>query len=976
MTRSVRVAFVLVLALSIAGLTACGGGGGSDVAPSLPPTEPTVPVEPSEPPTEPTEPTEPVEPPTGLSLSLPAGHGLAAGQFTVQPGASDKHGNVVVSCPAGGSACIVDVAADGTATYDRTGGVPSVMAAYGLWELPSGHGLVAGQFTVQPRASDKHGNVVVSCPAGGSACIVDVTAGGTATYDQTGGVPTVVAAYGPWTLPSNHGLVAGRFTVQPGASDEYGNVVVSCPAGGSACVVAVAADGTATYARTGGVPNVMAARTVSGPLPLPRPPETGDLKVVLTGYNIHARPWGYTIQAGSDETIHGLNFACPSGGPNCKVGLGSDEWRLKWTGARPVVTRTANPHNLTLPAEHGLVAGQIRIEANRRELLGNVLFGCWVAPCVLTIAGDGKASFDSSQSGSLYVDPMYPVPLPPNHGLRADTVYNDGDPGRIFVLSGRPQTFGNVTVSCADGIGCRLYISSDGNAFVRRFGGIPTVIETGSPWRLASGLGLAAGEIMLEPGAWGIYNDVKVSCPTNGAACTVRVTADGTAHYDPAGGIPHLVPGYTPLVSALPSNHGSPAGEITIAIHPGTSSEYGSMAQVHGNVLIGCSNYIDTCRIAITKDGRVYRAKVGGIPWFQPVLARLPLAQGHGLAAGEIRLEPGVSTTRGGTSISCPAGGHACTLVVAKDGAANFQKTGNSPIVTVPHAYARENLWAEDLRDHWNEPDTLRDGMNLSAVDPSSATRAKNVLEMLLDDASGNPNNGGDKLRNVRLGDVEILGEKRGITYGQWKGGPAGTLDIEFALALVPGYLNLDLDESQKRALHAFAERHGKLWSRRLRDNFDKRVLKHDDGLGFAKGLTEDVVVDDILMLFHNECFTAGACALFLGLEATEDDFRPWAGEVGYAYSVMLKVLETLTRAPMSWIDDALTHEIGHALGITGLGVTVDGRSPPSVERYVNRRNHTFEGPEATKANGGNPVPFQWRKPGFGNAFPPRYSRG
>ena len=32
MTRSVRAAFVLVLALSIAGLTACGGGGGRRVA--------------------------------------------------------------------------------------------------------------------------------------------------------------------------------------------------------------------------------------------------------------------------------------------------------------------------------------------------------------------------------------------------------------------------------------------------------------------------------------------------------------------------------------------------------------------------------------------------------------------------------------------------------------------------------------------------------------------------------------------------------------------------------------------------------------------------------------------------------------------------------------------------------------------------------------------------------------------------------
>ena len=62
-------------------------------------------------------------------LSLPSHHGLAAGRFTVQPGAADERGNVVVSCPPGGGACVINVAADGSATYDGTGGVPTVMLA-------------------------------------------------------------------------------------------------------------------------------------------------------------------------------------------------------------------------------------------------------------------------------------------------------------------------------------------------------------------------------------------------------------------------------------------------------------------------------------------------------------------------------------------------------------------------------------------------------------------------------------------------------------------------------------------------------------------------------------------------------------------------------------------------------------------------------------------------------------------------------
>ena len=163
---------------------------------------------------------------------------------------------MVVSCPARGAACVVTVAADGTASYERTGGTPSVVAAYGSWSLPSGHGLAAGEIRVAPGASEERGNVVVSCPARGAACVVTVAADGTASYERTGGTPSVVAAYGSWSLPSGHGLAAGEIRVAPGASEERGNVVVSCPARGAACVVTVAADGTASYERTGGTPNV------------------------------------------------------------------------------------------------------------------------------------------------------------------------------------------------------------------------------------------------------------------------------------------------------------------------------------------------------------------------------------------------------------------------------------------------------------------------------------------------------------------------------------------------------------------------------------------------------------------------------------------------------------------------------------------------------------------------------------------------
>ena len=58
----------------------------------------------------------------------------------------------------------------------------------------SGHGLGAGTFAVEPDESKEYGNLVMACPADGSACALKVLADGTASYDTGGGVPTFVFA--------------------------------------------------------------------------------------------------------------------------------------------------------------------------------------------------------------------------------------------------------------------------------------------------------------------------------------------------------------------------------------------------------------------------------------------------------------------------------------------------------------------------------------------------------------------------------------------------------------------------------------------------------------------------------------------------------------------------------------------------------------------------------------------------------------
>ncbi len=143
-------------------LAACSGGGGDSPSSSLP-----------------------------LPLLLPTGHGLSAGEISVAPGQSMEHGNVVISCPAGGNACVLNVADDGSASYARTGGMPSVMPAFAAKTLPPGHGLSAGEVTVAPGESEEHGHVTITCPADGAACVLNVAEDGSASYPKTGGMPGV-----------------------------------------------------------------------------------------------------------------------------------------------------------------------------------------------------------------------------------------------------------------------------------------------------------------------------------------------------------------------------------------------------------------------------------------------------------------------------------------------------------------------------------------------------------------------------------------------------------------------------------------------------------------------------------------------------------------------------------------------------------------------------------------------------------------
>ena len=73
--------------------------------------------------------------------------------------------------------------------------------------------------------------------------------------------------------PPDHGLQPmERIAVSPGRTEKQGNVAISCPAEGPACVVGVAIDGTVEYETAGGLPSVSLDR-----------PAPGEIAAVLKG---------------------------------------------------------------------------------------------------------------------------------------------------------------------------------------------------------------------------------------------------------------------------------------------------------------------------------------------------------------------------------------------------------------------------------------------------------------------------------------------------------------------------------------------------------------------------------------------------------------------------------------------------------------------------------------------------------------------
>lgn len=173
---------------------------------------------------------------------------------------------------------------------------------------------------------------------------------------------------------------------------------------------------------------------------------------------------------------------------------------------------------------------------------------------------------------------------------------------------------------------------------------------------------------------------------------------------------------------------------------------------------------------------------------------------------------------------------------------------GSTGIVDVPREsgcyncdYRRNNPTAADLLDHWNDPQPVTAALTLSAVSAQEATARKATLASLSSADTGTR----AQLRNADVNRMTVLGEGDGITYGQWKAGPAGTMNIEFR------WLSAEPDRdplTPSAALRARTERAGKAWSYRLQDDFAPTLVPAS--LAPREHLVDlaDTVADDLLI--------------------------------------------------------------------------------------------------------------------------------
>ena len=192
---------------------------------------------------------------------------------------------------------------------------------------------------------------------------------------------------------------------------------------------------------------------------------------------------------------------------------------------------------------------------------------------------------------------------------------------------------------------------------------------------------------------------------------------------------------------------------------------------------------------------------------------------------------------------------------------------------------------------------------------------------------------------------MRIVGERDGITYGQWKAGPAGGLDIDFFWKFAPGFT------ARERAM---VERAGKdagpiASTTRIDGTFTVRAQDLTDQNGRRDG-TEPLHSKDLTVIMYTSDGYVSSGGTWLE-EVSEDAYKArvatfhfvdndrWAGDIRFRHIAAHRIRATCCDEFTGYL-----HE----------------RAPAKILSYFDFTNGTFNGPASVRANGGRPVPIQW----------------